>query len=99
MKGVRGHRIKQMTRPWRAKLNLDLPGLGGTEITLKLVANQLSLHVVSTERSTLEMFLQAKPGLTSGLESRGLELHRLSVMHAPDMENQSAAAKSLDVRA
>lgn len=84
---------------WRAKLNLDLPGLGATEITLKLIASQLSIHVVSTQRSTLEMFLQAKPGLDAGLESRGLELHRLSVMHAPDMASQSAAAKSLDVRA
>lgn len=84
---------------WRAKLNLDLPGLGATEITLKLVANQLSLHVVSTQRSTLEMFLQAKPGLNAGLESRGLELHRLSVMHSPDMATQSGAAKPLDVRA
>jgi hypothetical protein len=84
---------------WRAKLNLDLPGLGATEITLKLLASQLSLHVVSTERSTLEMFLQAKPGLTAGLESRGLALHRLSVMHSPDMASQSAAAKPLDVRA
>ena len=84
---------------WRAKLNLDLPGLGATEIILKLIASQLSIHVVSTQRSTLEMFLQAKPGLDAGLESRGLELHRLSVMHAPDMASQSAAAKSLDVRA
>jgi len=84
---------------WRAKLNLDLPGLGATEITLKLIASQLSIHVVSTQRSTLDMFLQAKPGLDAGLESRGLELHRLSVMHAPDMASQSAAAKSLDVRA
>lgn len=84
---------------WRAKLNLDLPGLGATEITLKLLASQLSLHVVSTQRSTLEIFLQAKPGLTAGLESRGLELHRLSVMHAPDMANHSVAAKPLDVRA
>jgi hypothetical protein len=84
---------------WRAKLNLDLPGLGTTEITLKLVASQLSLHVVSTQRSTLEMFLQAKPGLTAGLESRGLELHRLSVMHSPDMASQSVAARPLDVRA
>ena len=84
---------------WRAKLNLDLPGLGATEITLKLLASQLSLHVVSTERSTLEMFLQAKPGLYAGLESRGLELHRLSVMHSPDMAGQSAAPKPLDVRA
>ena len=84
---------------WRAKLNLDLPGLGATEITLKLLASQLSLHVVSTERSTLEMFLQAKPGLYAGLESRGLELHRLSVMHSPDMAVQSAAPKPLDVRA
>ena len=84
---------------WRAKLNLDLPGLGATEITLKLLASQLSLHVVSTQRSTLEMFLQAKPGLTAGLESRGLELHRLSVMHSPDMASQSVAARPLDVRA
>ena len=30
---------------WRAKLNLDLPGLGTTEITLKLVASQLSLSL------------------------------------------------------
>jgi hypothetical protein len=97
--GSGGSQDKTDDTTWRAKLNLDLPGLGGTEITLKLVANQLSLHVVSTERSTLEMFLQAKPGLTAGLESRGLELHRLSVMHAPDMENQSAVAKPLDVRA
>ena len=84
---------------WRAKLNLDLPVLGATEITLKLLASQLSLHVVSTERSTLEMFLQAQPGLYAGLESRGLELHRLSVMHSPDMAGQSAAPKPLDVRA
>ena len=84
---------------WRAKLNLDLPVLGETEITLKLLASQLSLHVVSTERSTLEMFLQAKPGLTAGLESRGLALHRLSVMHSPAMASQSGAAKPLDVRA
>ena len=84
---------------WRAKLILDLPGLGATEITLKLLASQLSLHVVSTQRSTLEMFLQAKPGLTAGLESRGLELHRLSVMHSPDTASQSAITKPLDVRA
>ena len=86
-------------KTWRAKLNLDLPGLGATEITLKLLASQLSLHVVSTERSTLEMFLQAQPGLYAGLESRGLELHMLSVMHSPDMAGQSAAPKPLDVRA
>ena len=85
-------------KAWTAKLNLALPGLGVTELALRLVEARVTVDVTSSERATLEMFVRSKATLTSGLESRGLSLHRLNVLHDPYL-SRSPEQASLDIRA
>ena len=85
-------------KAWAAKLNLALPGLGVTELALRLVEAKVTVDVTSSERTTLEMFVRSKATLTSGLESRGLSLHRLNVLHDPYL-SRSPEQASLDIRA
>jgi len=85
-------------KAWSAKLSLALPGLGVTELALRLVEARVTVDVTSSERATLEMFVRSKATLTSGLESRGLSLHRLNVLHDPYL-SRSPEQASLDIRA
>jgi len=85
-------------KAWTAKLSLALPGLGVTELALRLVEAKVTVDVTSSERTTLEMFVRSKATLTSGLESRGLSLHRLNVLHDPYL-SRSPEQASLDIRA
>ena len=85
-------------KAWTAKLSLALPGLGVTELALRLAEAKVTVDVTSSERTTLEMFVRSKATLTSGLESRGLSLHRLNVLHDPYL-SRSPEQASLDIRA
>jgi len=85
-------------KAWNAKLSLALPGLGVTELALRLAEARVTVDVTSSERTTLEMFVRSKATLTSGLESRGLSLHRLNVLHDPYL-SRSPEQASLDIRA
>jgi len=85
-------------KAWSAKLSLALPGLGVTELALRLAEAKVTVDVTSSERGTLEMFVRSKATLTSGLESRGLSLHRLNVLHDPYL-SRSPEQASLDIRA
>jgi len=85
-------------KAWNAKLSLALPGLGVTELALRLAEARVTVDVTSSERATLEMFVRSKATLTSGLESRGLSLHRLNVLHDPYL-SRSPEQASLDIRA
>ena len=85
-------------KAWTAKLSLALPGLGVTELALRLAEAKVTVDVTSSERATLEMFVRSKATLTSGLESRGLLLHRLNVLHDPYL-SRSPEQASLDIRA
>lgn len=85
-------------KAWNAKLSLALPGLGVTELALRLAEAKVTVDVTSSERTTLEMFVRSKATLTSGLESRGLSLHRLNVLHDPYL-SRSPEQASLDIRA
>ena len=85
-------------KAWTAKLSLALPGLGVTELALRLAEAKVALDVTSSERATLEMFVRSKATLTSGLESRGLSLQRLNVLHDPYL-SRSPEQASLDIRA
>jgi len=58
----------------------------------------VTVYVTSSEHATLEMFVRSKATLTSGLESRGLSLHRLNVLHDPFLSRPPEQA-SLDIRA
>ena len=84
-------------KAWNAKLSLALPGLGVTELALRLAEAKVTVDVTSSERTTLEMFVRSKATLTSGLESRGLSLHRLNVLHDPYL-SRSPEQASLDIR-
>ena len=88
----------QEDKAWTAKLSLALPGLGVTELALRLAEAKVTVDVASSERATLEMFVRSKATLTSGLESRGLSLHRLNVLHDPYL-SRSPEQASLDIRA
>ena len=85
-------------KSWSAKLSLAMPGLGVTELALRLAEAKVTVDVTSSERATLEMFVRSKATLTSGLESRGLSLYRLNVLHDPFLSRPPEQA-SLDIRA
>ena len=55
----------------------------------RLAEAKVALDVTSSERATPEIFVRSKATLTSGLESRGLSLHRLNVLHDPIVTRQS----------
>ena len=86
-------------KTWTAHLSLSMPGLGATEIVVKLVGDKISVDLTGSEQGTLALFLRSQQSLTAGLESRGLKLDRLNVVHDPGLSRPHSDAPSLDVRA
>ena len=86
-------------KAWCAHLSLNMPGLGATEITVRLVGAKISVDLTASEQTTLGLFLRSQQSLTAGLESRGLKLDRLNVVHDPGLSGHQSAPPSLDVRA
>ena len=76
-----------------------MPGLGATEIAVKLVGDKLSVDLTGSERDTLALFLGSQQSLAAGLESRGLMLDRLNVVHDQSLARHDSNAPGLDVRA
>ena len=86
-------------KTWTAHLSLSMPGLGATEIVVKLVGDKISVDLTGSEQGTLALFLRSQQSLTAGLESRGLKLDRLNVVHDPGLSRPHSDAPTLDVRA
>ena len=86
-------------KTWTAHLSLSMPGLGATEIVVKLVGDKISVDFTGSEQGTLALFLRSQQSLTAGLESRGLKLDRLNVVHDPGLSRPHSDAPTLDVRA
>ena len=86
-------------KAWCAHLSLNMPGLGAAEITVRLVGAKISVDLTASEQTTLGLFLRSQQSLTAGLESRGLKLDRLNVVHDPGLSGHQSAPPSLDVRA
>jgi len=84
---------------WAASISLNMPGLGATEISVKLVGDKVSVDLAGSERDTLALFLNSQQSLTAGLESRGLKLHRLNVVLDQSLARHDSNAPALDVRA
>ena len=88
-----------LSKTWAAHISLNMPGLGATEITVKLVGERISVDLAGSEQETLALFLRSQQSLTAGLESRGLKLDRLNVVHDQNLSRQYSNATALDVRA
>ena len=88
-----------VSKAWAAHISLNMPGLGATEITVKLVGDKLSVDLIGSEQDTLALFLRSQQSLTAGLESRGLKLDRLNVVHDQGLARHHSNAPALDVRA
>ena len=88
-----------VSKTWAAHISLNMPGLGATEITVKLVGERISVDLASSEQETLALFLRSQQSLTAGLESRGLKLDRLNVVHDQSLSRHGSNAPALDVRA
>ena len=88
-----------VSKTWAAHISLNMPGLGATEITVKLVGDKLSVDFTGSEQDTLALFLRSQQSLTAGLESRGLKLDRLNVVHDQSLARHHSNAPALDVRA
>ena len=88
-----------VSKTWAAHISLNMPGLGATEITVKLVGDKLSVDLIGSEQETLALFLRSQQSLTAGLESRGLKLDRLNVVHDQSLARHDSNAPALDVRA
>ena len=86
-------------KTWAAHISLNMPGLGATEITVKLVEERVSVDLTGSEQDTLALFLRSQQSLTAGLESRGLKLDRLNVVHDQSLSRHGSNAPALDVRA
>ena len=86
-------------KTWTAHLSLSMPGLGATEIVVKLVGDKISVDLTGSEQGTLALFLRSQQSLTAGLESRGLKLDRRNVVHDPGLSRPHSDAPTLDVRA
>ena len=86
-------------KTWAANISLNMPGLGATEISVKLVGDKLSVDLTGSERDTLALFLRSQQSLAAGLESRGLMLDRLNVVHDQSLARHDSNAPALDVRA
>jgi len=87
------------SKVWTAHLSLHMPGLGATELTVKLSGDKVSVDLTGSEQETLALFLRSQQSLTAGLESRGLKLDRLNVVHDQNLSRQYSNAAALDVRA
>ena len=88
-----------VSKTWAAHISLNMPGLGATEISVKLVGERISVDLTGSEQDTLALFLRSQQSLTAGLESRGLKLDRLNVVHDQSLARHDSNAPSLDVRA
>jgi hypothetical protein len=88
-----------LSKTWAAHISLNMPGLGATEITVKLVGERISVDLAGSEQETLALFLRSQQSLTAGLESRGLKLDRLNVVHDQSLSRNGSNAPTLDVRA
>ena len=88
-----------LSKTWAAHISLNMPGLGATEITVKLVGERISVDLIGSEQETLALFLRSQQSLTAGLESRGLKLDRLGVVHDQSLARHDSNTPSLDVRA
>jgi hypothetical protein len=88
-----------LSKTWAAHISLNMPGLGATEITVKLVGERISVDLAGSEQETLALFLRSQQSLTAGLESRGLKLDRLNVVHDQSLSRHGSNAPALDVRA
>jgi hypothetical protein len=88
-----------VSKTWAAHISLNMPGLGATEITVKLVGERISVDLAGSEQETLALFLRSQQSLTAGLESRGLKLDRLNVVHDQSLSRHGSNAPALDVRA
>ena len=88
-----------VSKTWAAHISLNMPGLGATEITVKLVEERVSVDLTGSEQDTLALFLRSQQSLTAGLESRGLKLDRLNVVHDQSLSRHGYNVSALDVRA
>ena len=88
-----------LSKTWAAHISLNMPGLGATEITVKRVGERISVDLAGSEQETLALFLRSQQSLTAGLESRGLKLDRLNVVHDQSLSRHGSNAPALDVRA
>ena len=88
-----------LSKTWAAHISLNMPGLGATEITVKLAGDKVSVDLTGSEQETLALFLRSQQSLTAGLESRGLKLDRLNVVHDQSLSRHGSNAPALDVRA
>ena len=88
-----------LSKTWAAHISLNMPGLGATEITVKLAGDKVSVDLTGSEQETLALFLRSQQSLTAGLESRGLKLDRLNVVHDQSLSRHVSNAPALDVRA
>ena len=88
-----------VSKTWAAHISLNMPGLGATEITVKLVGERISVDLAGSEQETLALFVRSQQSLTAGLESRGLKLDRLNVVHDQSLSRHGSNAPALDVRA
>lgn len=88
-----------VSKTWVAYISLNMPGLGATEISVKLVGEKISVDLTGSEQDTLALFLRSQQSLTAGLESRGLKLDRLNVVHDQSLARHDSNAPALDVRA
>ena len=88
-----------VSKTWVAYISLNMPGLGATEISVKLVGEKVSVDLTGSEQDTLALFLRSQQSLTAGLESRGLKLDRLNVVHDQSLARHDSNAPALDVRA
>ena len=88
-----------VSKTWAAHISLNMPGLGATEISVKLVGERVSVDLTGSEQDTLALFLRSQQSLTAGLESRGLKLDRLNVVHDQSLARHDSNAPALDVRA
>ena len=88
-----------VSKTWAAHISLNMPGLGAAEITVNLVGERISVDLIGSEQETLALFLRSQQSLTAGLESRGLKLDRLNVVHDQSLSRHGSNAPALDVRA
>jgi len=69
-------------RPWQTRLKLDLPALGGIDVTLRLGAGGALAVSVSAEKAASEATLRdSSQALREQLEAAGLTLTQLRVDH------------------
>lgn len=74
-------------RPWQTRLKLDLPALGGIDVTLRLGAGGALAVSVSAEKLSSEAKLRdSTQALREQLEAAGLTLTQLRVDHGQDGE-------------